>query len=294
MEHTHASALRADAPHDEGEVGIVAPQRAVFPDGLTLSCGRRLAPIEAAYETYGTLAPDKSNVILLCHALSGGAHAAGRRHPDDRKPGWWDLYIGPNKALDTNRFFIICVNVLASPYGTTSPLHRPHHRRTLPSELPPHSSHRLGGVGTRRAGDAGHRASLCGGGWLHRRDAGVRVGGTLSRPGEQGAHHRGACPQQPDGDCPQPHPTPNHPDGARTRRHTRSRARTDARTHAGASFLPLRASPLEQVRTRHRTRNRVLGRHVPDGKLSGIQSIHLPATVRPVLLPVYHTGNGYF
>ncbi|MDW8107895.1 MAG: homoserine O-acetyltransferase, partial [Armatimonadota bacterium] len=64
----------------------------------------------------------KSNVILLCHALSGGAHAAGRHHPDDRKPGWWDLYIGPNKALDTNRFFVICINALASPYGTTSPL----------------------------------------------------------------------------------------------------------------------------------------------------------------------------
>lgn len=122
MEHTHEAALRADAPHEEGEVGIVAPQRAAFPEGLVLSCGQRLAPIEAAYETYGTLAPDKSNVILLCHALSGGAHAAGRHHPDDRKPGWWDLYIGPNKALDTNRFFILCVNVLASPYGTTSPL----------------------------------------------------------------------------------------------------------------------------------------------------------------------------
>jgi len=122
MEHTHEAALRADAPHDEGEVGIVTPQRAVFPEGLALACGQRLAPIEAAYETYGALAPDKSNVILLCHALSGGAHAAGRHHPDDRKPGWWDLYIGPNKALDTNRFFILCVNVLASPYGTTSPL----------------------------------------------------------------------------------------------------------------------------------------------------------------------------
>jgi homoserine O-acetyltransferase len=120
MEPMHDGALRADAP--EGEIGLVAPQRAVFPDGITLANGQRLAPVEAAYETYGTLAPDKSNVVLLCHALSGGAHAAGRHHPDDRKPGWWDLYIGPNKALDTNRFFVICVNVLASPYGTTSPL----------------------------------------------------------------------------------------------------------------------------------------------------------------------------
>ncbi len=120
MEPMHDAALRADAP--EGEIGLVAPQRVVFPDGITLANGQRLAPVEAAYETYGALAPDKSNVILLCHALSGGAHAAGRHHPDDRKPGWWDLYIGSNKALDTNRFFVICVNVLASPYGTTSPL----------------------------------------------------------------------------------------------------------------------------------------------------------------------------
>lgn len=116
------SALQSDAPLAEGEVGLVVLQRAVFPDGIVLASGQRLAPIEAAYETYGTLAPDKSNVVLLCHALSGGAHAAGRHHPDERKPGWWDLYIGPNKALDTNRFFVICVNVLASPYGTTSPL----------------------------------------------------------------------------------------------------------------------------------------------------------------------------
>jgi homoserine O-acetyltransferase len=122
MEPTLDAALRADAPASEGEVGLVAPQRVVFPDGIELVNGQRLAPVEAAYETYGALAPDKSNVILLCHALSGGAHAAGRHHPDDRKPGWWDLYIGPNKALDTNRFFVICVNVLASPYGTTSPL----------------------------------------------------------------------------------------------------------------------------------------------------------------------------
>ncbi|MGQ9901579.1 MAG: homoserine O-acetyltransferase MetX [Fimbriimonadales bacterium] len=122
MEPTLDSALQSDAPLAEGEVRLVVPQRAMLPDGLVLANGQRLAPIEAAYETYGTLAPDKSNVVLLCHALSGGAHAAGRHHPDERKPGWWDLYIGPNKALDTNRFFVICVNVLASPYGTTSPL----------------------------------------------------------------------------------------------------------------------------------------------------------------------------
>ncbi len=106
----------------EGDVGIVAPQSMLLPEGLTLACGQVLAPIEVAYETYGTLSPQWDNVILVCHALSGGSHAAGRHSPDDRKPGWWDLYIGPGKALDTEQFFVICVNVLASPYGTTSPL----------------------------------------------------------------------------------------------------------------------------------------------------------------------------
>lgn len=115
-------ALSEPLPNAEGEVGLVVPQQLVLPDGLVLACGQRLAPIEVAYETYGQLTPTRDNAVLVCHALSGGAHAAGRHTPEDRKPGWWDLYIGPGKAIDTNRFFVICVNVLASPYGTTSPL----------------------------------------------------------------------------------------------------------------------------------------------------------------------------
>ena len=104
MEPTLDAALRADAPASEGEVGLVAPQRVVFPDGITLANGQRLAPVEAAYETYGTLAPDKSNVVLLCHALSGGAHAAGRHHPDDRKPGWWTSTSVPTKRWTRTAF----------------------------------------------------------------------------------------------------------------------------------------------------------------------------------------------
>ncbi|MEN3000213.1 MAG: homoserine O-acetyltransferase [Armatimonadota bacterium] len=127
--HEHPPALAeggakaAVAPESaEGSVGLVTPHRLTLPDGLTLASGAHLAPIEVVYETYGTLDPTRENVILLCHALSGGSHAAGKHHPDDRKPGWWDLYIGPGKALDTERFFVLCVNVLASPYGTTSPI----------------------------------------------------------------------------------------------------------------------------------------------------------------------------
>ncbi len=117
----HGYAVSA-LPTEEGSVGLVAPQQLLFEEGLTLSSGARLAPVEVAYETYGTLSLTRDNVILVCHALSGGSHAAGKHHPDDRKSGWWDLYIGPKKALDTERFFVICINVLASPYGTTSPM----------------------------------------------------------------------------------------------------------------------------------------------------------------------------
>lgn len=116
-------ALAAVTPEcEEGSIGIVESRTLVLQEGLPLACGAILAPIEVTYETYGTLSPAKNNVILLCHALSGGSHAAGRYHSDDRKPGWWDIYVGPGKALDTERFFVICINVLASPYGTTSPL----------------------------------------------------------------------------------------------------------------------------------------------------------------------------
>jgi len=90
------------------------------PDELLLDCGEKLGPITVAYETYGVLNNDKSNAILLLHALSGDAHAAGF-HKGDEKPGWWDEMIGPGKAFDTDKYFIICSNVLGGCKGTTGP-----------------------------------------------------------------------------------------------------------------------------------------------------------------------------
>jgi len=102
--------------------GLVETQTAlVCPDGLPLKSGVVLkGPVALAYETYGTLSEEKDNVILVCHALSGGAHAAGW-HADQRKPGWWDVMIGPGKAFDTNRYYIVCSNVLGGCYGSTGP-----------------------------------------------------------------------------------------------------------------------------------------------------------------------------
>jgi len=89
-------------------------------DSISLDSGATLAPVEVAYETYGELNQNKSNAILILHAFSGDAHAAGIS-PETGKPGWWDNSIGPGKAFDTNRYFVICSNVLGGCRGTTGP-----------------------------------------------------------------------------------------------------------------------------------------------------------------------------
>ncbi len=86
-----------------------------------LEGGRTLTNVNVRYETYGNLNDDRSNAILVLHAFSGDAHAAGLHHPDDPTAGWWDLMIGPGRALDTNRYFVISSNVLGSCSGTTGP-----------------------------------------------------------------------------------------------------------------------------------------------------------------------------
>ena len=91
------------------------------PDVLQLECGRTLGPIDVAYETYGALSPARDNAVLVFHALSGDAHAAGWHTPQDKHPGWWDVMIGPGKGLDTDRYFVICANVLGGCKGTTGP-----------------------------------------------------------------------------------------------------------------------------------------------------------------------------
>jgi len=104
-------------------VGIVQKnyfQLVLPPDGLILESGEKLGPITVAYEAYGTLNKERSNAILILHALSGDAHAAGL-HKGDAQPGWWDDMIGPGRAFDTNRYFVICSNVLGGCKGTTGP-----------------------------------------------------------------------------------------------------------------------------------------------------------------------------
>jgi homoserine O-acetyltransferase/O-succinyltransferase len=92
-----------------------------FTNPLYLESGRILEPYDITYETYGTLNDDKSNVIVVCHALTGSHHAAGL-YEGEHKPGWWDGLIGPGKAIDTDRYFVICSNVIGSCFGSSGPI----------------------------------------------------------------------------------------------------------------------------------------------------------------------------
>ena len=106
------------------DIGIVKQQSFVFaakPDRLKLDSGQFFGPITVAYETYGQLSSNKDNAVLLLHALSGDHHAAGRYSPEDRKPGWWDNFVGSGKGLDTDKYFVICSNFLGGCMGTTGP-----------------------------------------------------------------------------------------------------------------------------------------------------------------------------
>ena len=108
----------------DNSVGIVETKtiRIVDPQSpLQLECAKTLGPIDVAYETYGQINEACDNVILICHALSGNAHVAGLNSPEDKKPGWWDIMVGPGKGIDTNKYFVICSNFLGGCSGTTGP-----------------------------------------------------------------------------------------------------------------------------------------------------------------------------
>jgi homoserine O-acetyltransferase len=109
---------------DGVSVGLVEKKSFSFaepPQEMILENGTRLGPVTVAYETYGELDPDRSNVILILHALSGDSHVAGYYQEDDPKPGWWDIMIGPGKGIDTDKYFVVCSNILGSCMGSTGP-----------------------------------------------------------------------------------------------------------------------------------------------------------------------------
>ncbi len=111
--------LHDNLPHNS--IGMVTSQTVTIKQPLKLACGVVLPTHDLTYETYGELNRQRSNAILICHALSGDHHAAGYYETDER-PGWWDHYIGPGKAIDTDRFFIVSLNNIGSCFGSTGPM----------------------------------------------------------------------------------------------------------------------------------------------------------------------------
>ena len=110
-----------NTPDHSKSVGIVTPRVAHFDQPLMLACGRELAGYQLVYETYGELNEQRSNAILVCHALSGHHHAAGYHSEDDKRPGWWEECIGPGKPIDTDRFYVVSLNNLGGCHGSTGP-----------------------------------------------------------------------------------------------------------------------------------------------------------------------------
>ncbi|WP_046112839.1 homoserine O-succinyltransferase MetX [Aquincola tertiaricarbonis] len=104
-------------------LGHVTPQRMQFAEPLPLKSGAKLADYTLVYETYGTLNADRSNAVLVCHALNASHHVAGTYEGQDRSEGWWDNLVGPGKPLDTDRFFVIGINNPGSCFGSTGPMH---------------------------------------------------------------------------------------------------------------------------------------------------------------------------
>lgn len=102
-------------------IGIVKPKIFKCTDPIKLSCGMTLDNYELIYETYGKLNKNKDNAVLVCHALSGNQHVAGRHKKTDKHPGWWDSLVGPGKPLNTNKFFVIGINNLGGNEGSTGP-----------------------------------------------------------------------------------------------------------------------------------------------------------------------------
>jgi homoserine O-acetyltransferase len=122
-DETQAPAAAASTPPylAANDVGLVTPQDFVSPRPFTFKNGQELTGLTLRYETYGTLNATRDNAVLICHALSGNHHAAGWHSPTDKKPGWWNNLIGPGKAVDTRRFFVICANVPGGCSGSTGP-----------------------------------------------------------------------------------------------------------------------------------------------------------------------------
>ena len=181
---------RRRSPRDEVDEPSSLVARFGADEPLELDSGARLVDWQIAYQTYGELDRNRANAILVCHALTGDQHVANL-HPVTGKPGWWSLMVGPGKPIDTDRYFVICANVVGGCMGTTGPAsHQPGDRQGLRSR--PAGDHRARHGA--RPGDAArpprHHDAVLRHRRLARRHAGAAMGGELSRARLLGAADR--------------------------------------------------------------------------------------------------------
>ena len=190
-------ALAPSYPPDS--VGLVATRLLTLgPERpLRLESGAVLAPLTVAYETYGELNTARDNAILICHALSGSAHAAGYHGTGaHEKPGWWELMIGPGKAIDTTRWFVISSNFLGSCYGTTGPTSTdPATGRPWGIRFPVFTIRDMVELQRLLLDEIGHRAPARRGRRFDGRDAGAAVGHQPPGP-RRGCHSRSRLPPE--------------------------------------------------------------------------------------------------
>ena len=148
--------------------------RVVLRDGadITLESGATLGPVTVAYQTWGTLNDDRSNVVLICHALTGDQYAVGT-HPITEKGGWWESMVGPGKPIDTDRFFVICPNCLGGCMGTTGPAAvNPKTDELYGTNFPVITIRDMVNAQVMLMDEVGHREDPVCGRWLHGRHAG--------------------------------------------------------------------------------------------------------------------------
>ena len=270
---------------------------------LKLDCGAELGPVTVAYQTYGRLNAQRTNAILVCHALTGDQFAAGS-HPVTGKSGWWELTIGPGLPLDTERYFVICANVLGGCMGTTGPVDRNvGDRRAVRAQLPGDHHRRHGPAAGAAARPSRHRAAVLRDRRLDGRDAGAGVGVELSRAGVQRGADRGlGAPFGAEHRLPRGRPPGDHGRSRLAGRQLPEHRpapdpRPVGRAHGGAHHLSQRGRAAPQVRPRAagpRTPVLRLRCRLPGRELSAPPGHQLRRPVRCQLLPLHHAGDGLF
>ena len=290
----------AKRPGREGpsvELGANAP--------LRLDCGVELGPFTMAYQTYGELNADRSNVVLVCHALTGDQYVAST-HPVTGKPGWWHLAVGPGRTIDTERYFVICANVLGGCMGTAGPADiNPANGKLWGLDFPVITVADMVRAQAAAARPSRHRRPVLRHRRLDGRHAGAGMGGELPRAG---LRRRSDSPAAR-------HSAQNiafHEVGRQAimadpewqrRRLSRLRqdgpgARPGRRPHGRPHHLPVRAGAAPQVRPRAcRTATRITYGFEADFQVESYlrhQGIDLRRTLRRQFVPLHHPGDGLF